>query len=63
MSPTRSTQQLATKLQAAGVPVTLKFYPRVNHMTLIGAFAWPLRWLAPVLDDVQAFIASAPPAR
>jgi acetyl esterase/lipase len=63
VSPTRSTQQLATKLQAAGVPVTLKFYPGANHLTLIGAFAWPLRWLAPVLDDVQAFIAAAPPAR
>lgn len=63
VSPTRSTQQLAGKLQAAGVPVTLKLYPRANHTTLIGAFAWPLRWIAPVLDDVQAFIAAAPPVR
>jgi acetyl esterase/lipase len=63
VSPTRSTQQLAHKLQAAGVPVTLKLYQRANHMTLIGAFAWPLRWIAPVLDDVQAFIAAAPPVR
>lgn len=63
VNPQRNTQQLARKLQAAGVPVTLKFYPRANHLTLIGALAWPLRWLAPVLDDVQAFIASAPPVR
>lgn len=63
VSPQRSTQQLATRLQAAGVPVTLKLYQHANHMTLIGAFAWPLRWIAPVLDDVQAFIAAAPPAR
>ncbi|MEO8543264.1 MAG: alpha/beta hydrolase [Burkholderiaceae bacterium] len=63
VSPQRSTQQLADKLQAAGVPVTLKFYPRASHTTLIGAFAWPLRWIAPVLDDVQAFIAAAPPVR
>jgi acetyl esterase/lipase len=49
---------MAEKLQAAGVSVTLKTYPRASHTTLIGAFAWPLRWIAPVLDDVQAFIAS-----
>ncbi len=63
VNPQRNTQQLADKLKAAGVPVTLKFYPRANHVTLIGAFAWPLRWLAPVLDDVQAFIAAGPPVR
>jgi len=63
VNPQRNTQQLADKLQAAGVPVTVKFYPRANHVTLIGAFAWPLRWLAPVLEDVQAFIAAAPPVR
>ncbi len=63
VNPQRNTQQLADKLQAAGIPVTLRFYPRANHITLIGAFAWPLRWLAPVLDDVQAFIAAAPPVR
>ena len=63
INPQRSTQQLANKLQAAGVPVTLKFYERASHTTLIGAFAWPLRWVAPVLDDVMAFIDSAPPVR
>ena len=63
VSPERSTRQLAHKLQAAGVPVTLKFYARVSHTTLIGAFAWPLRWVAPVLDDVTAFIDTTPPGR
>ena len=29
----------------------------------IGAFGWPLRWAAPVLADVTAFIENAPPAR
>ncbi|SFD56598.1 alpha/beta hydrolase [Paracidovorax konjaci] len=62
VSPERSTRQLAGRLEAAGVPVTLKMYDRVNHATLIGAFAWPLRWLAPVLDDVVGFIGAAPPA-
>jgi acetyl esterase/lipase len=63
VSPQRSTRQLANKLQAAGVPVTLKFYEGASHMTLIGAFAWPLRWLAPVLHDVTAFIDNTPPIR
>jgi acetyl esterase/lipase len=61
VNPQRNTQQMAEKLQAAGVAVTLKTYPRASHATLIGAFAWPLRWIAPVLDDVQAFIAGTAP--
>lgn len=61
VSPERSTRQLAGKLQSVGVPVTLKFYPDASHTTLIGAFAWPLRWVAPVLDDVSAFIHTTPP--
>jgi len=58
VNPTRSTQQMADKLRAAGVQVTQRFYSGVNHSTLAGAFAWPLRGLAPVLDDVAAFIRS-----
>ena len=60
VNPTRSTQALAAKLQAAGTPVTLKMYERASHATLIGAFAAPLHWVAPVLDDVTAFIQSTP---
>jgi acetyl esterase/lipase len=56
VSTERSSLQLARKLQAAGVPVTLRLYERPNHATLVGAFAWPLRWLAPVLADVRTFI-------
>lgn len=63
VNPKRNTQQMAEKLKAAGVPVTLKLYPHASHTTLIGAFAWPLRWIAPVVKDVQAFIGSTPPAR
>ena len=62
VSPTRSTKSLAARLQAAGVPVTLRLYERASHTTLIGAFAWPLRFVAPVLDDVVEFIDVAPPA-
>jgi acetyl esterase/lipase len=60
VNPQRNTVGLANKLQAANVPVTLKLYERVNHVTLAGAFAAPLRWLAPVLDDVVAFIEATP---
>lgn len=61
VSPTRSTQGLAKRLQTAGVPVTVKMYERASHTTLIGAMAWPLRWIAPVHADVLAFIEAAPP--
>ncbi|OUM04438.1 alpha/beta hydrolase [Variovorax sp. JS1663] len=61
VSPDRSTRQLARKLETAGVPVTLRLYERARHTTLIGAFAWPLGWIAPVLEDVQAFIDAAGP--
>lgn len=62
VDPQRNTAQLARRLQQAGTAVTLRQYERVNHVTLAGAFARPLRWLAPVLDDVAAFVESAPPA-
>ena len=58
VSPERSTLQMAGKLRAAGVPVTLRMYPRASHVTLIGAFGWPLRWAGPVLADVRTFIES-----
>ncbi|MBC7620253.1 MAG: alpha/beta hydrolase [Candidatus Saccharibacteria bacterium] len=63
VNPQRNTVQLAKKLQAAGVPVTLKLYPHASHTLMIGAFAWPLRWIAPVLEDVSAFITATPPVR
>jgi acetyl esterase/lipase len=58
----RSTQHLTTKLEAVGVPVTLKTYPHATHVTLIGSLGWPLRWAGPVLDDVVGFIQATPPA-
>lgn len=63
VSPTRSTQALAARLRAAGTPVTLRGYDRASHASLIGAFAPPLRWVAPVLDDVMGFIADTSPAK
>ena len=60
INPERNTKQMANRLQQAGIPVTLQIYPRASHATLIGAFAFPLRFLAPVLDDVVEFINEAP---
>ena len=56
VNPDRNTRRLAEGLRAASVPVTHKVYARVNHMTLAGAFARPLRGLAPVVQDVTEFI-------
>jgi len=58
IDPVRNSEQLAHNLQTEGVTVQLRIYPDVNHVTLLGAFASPLRWLAPVLDDVTAFFHS-----
>jgi acetyl esterase/lipase len=60
VNPDRNARQLAHKLGAAGVPVTLKIYPRTNHYTILGVFARPLRWLEPVLEDVVAFVNISP---
>jgi len=56
VDPVRNSAALTARLQAAGATVVLRRYERVNHLTLIGAFGQPLRWLAPVLDDVAAFV-------
>ncbi len=60
IDPQRNTVALAAKLQAAGAPVTLKIYDGVSHITLVASLARPLRFLAPTLDDVAAFIDAAP---
>jgi acetyl esterase/lipase len=56
VDPAINTMAMTRRLGAAGVPFVLKTYEHVNHMTLAGAFAAPLRFLAPVLDDVAAFV-------
>ena len=56
VNPQRNTAALAKRLEAANVPISLKLYPRVNHLTLVGAFSLPLRWMATVLDDVTSFV-------
>jgi len=60
--PEKNTLPLAALLRRAEVPVRVVAYPRANHLTVIGAFARPLRWLVPVLDDVVAFVGKPVPA-
>ena len=60
VNPTRNTGGLANKLREAGVPVETFYFTRTSHATLVASIAKPLRWLAPVLDRVTAFIRSTP---
>ena len=56
VDPQRNTAGLARRLREVGVPVIERYYDQANHMTLIGAFAGPLRWVGPVLADVAGFV-------
>lgn len=56
-----NTRQTAAALQDAGARVRTVEYPDVGHIGLIGAVSWPLRWRAPVLDEMVAFIRSVEP--
>jgi acetyl esterase/lipase len=49
------TIRLFERIRCAGGETEMKRYDRVDHRTLIGALARPLRFLAPVLDDVVGF--------
>ena len=56
VNPQRNSVGMATRLRAAGVPVTLKLYERVSHVTLLASLTKPLDWLAPVRAEVLAFL-------
>ena len=55
-----NSERLAARLEAEGVPVTLKTYPGVGHIKIVAALAAPLRFLAPTLNDVSGFIEGLP---
>ena len=59
VDPQRNSGQMVARLKALEVPVQFNLYDRVNHVTLIAAMAAPLRWLAPVRDDVADFVLQA----
>lgn len=58
-----NSQRLADKLHAAGSRADVIVYPHRGHLETIGAFAATLRFLAPVLNDVDAFITRIVSAR
>ena len=58
VNPARNTGNLASRLREAGVEVETIAYGRTSHATLVAAMSRPLRGLAPVLGDVERFVAS-----
>jgi acetyl esterase/lipase len=58
VNPARNTGELAAKMRASGVAVKEVYFDGVNHVTLVGSLASPLKALAPTLDVVQAFVDS-----
>jgi hypothetical protein len=51
-----NTARLAARLRATRSDVTEIVYPRVGHLSIIGAFAPVLRFLAPLLRDIDIFV-------
>lgn len=60
VNPQRNTLALAQALRQRETPVELELFDRVNHVTLIGAMAPPLRGLAPVVDRLGNFLRQSP---
>ncbi|MDB5409906.1 MAG: carboxylesterase [Rhodospirillales bacterium] len=54
----RNVASLASRIREKGGTVETRAYRRIGHVTLIGAVALPFRFLAPVLDDLTAFLAN-----
>jgi acetyl esterase/lipase len=52
----RNTTSFAAKLRQLGAPVETRIYPRLGHVGILVALVPYLRWYAPVLRDILAFI-------
>jgi acetyl esterase/lipase len=52
----RNTTSFAAKLRQLGAPVETRVYPRLGHLGIMTALMSYLRWYAPVLRDIVAFI-------
>jgi acetyl esterase/lipase len=53
-----NTRELAAALTAVGTPVRTVEFDGIGHTDLVLAIARPLRWRAPVLQEIVAFIAA-----
>jgi acetyl esterase/lipase len=51
-----NTTRLADRIRGAGGTVETRVYPRLSHRLMVGAIAWPLRFMGPVLDDTTEFL-------
>lgn len=56
----RNTRELAAAVRSVGGEAKTIFYPRIGHREIVGAFSPLLRFLAPVADDVSAFVSTMP---
>ena len=56
VDPVRNTEAMAARLLGAGVATSLHIYDHVNHVTLVGSLATPLRFLAPTRQDIAEFL-------
>jgi acetyl esterase/lipase len=56
----RNSLVLGERLQAVGVEAQVIEYPGLGHVGIVAALAAPLRFLAPVLDDVDGFLRRQP---
>lgn len=54
--PTKNTEPMAAKLKSLGADVTVDIHDHVSHVTLMGAMARPLRFLAPVDREFIDFV-------
>jgi acetyl esterase/lipase len=51
----RNSRRLAAKLEEAGTRQRLIEYPGISHAEILLALSRPLRWRAPVLEDIRKF--------
>jgi predicted esterase len=51
----RNSENLAAQVRAHGGRADVKEFDGIGHRGIIAAISWPLRWLAPTLDDIVAF--------
>ncbi len=56
VDPQRNTGGLARRLKAAGVETRVRYLDNVSHVTVMAAVAGPLKFLAPVREEVLAFL-------
>lgn len=56
----RNSRNLAAKAREVGGSVRTVEYDGIGHIRIVAALAAPLRWLNPVLDDIDNYLKSLP---